>query len=63
MSWHSNCALSVSVRGSKASLITVLEMISDHVSAFDQRGGEGVDWFFFLAISESKPTSLFSVDP
>ena len=41
MSWHANCALSVSVRGSKASLITVLEMISDQVSAFDQRQLEG----------------------
>ena len=41
MSWHANRSLSVSVRGSKASLITVLEIISDQESAFDQRQLEG----------------------
>ena len=41
MSWRANCSLSVSVRGSKASLITVLEIISDHESVFDQRQLEG----------------------
>ena len=41
MSWHANSSLPVSVRGSKAALITVLEIISDEESVFDQRQLEG----------------------